>query len=260
MPDIDALAEAVSASTTLPVPTKEESQFIGDGDFLRIGASFLKLFVTLGGLEPSDRVLEIGCGIGRMGVPLTQYLDASSRYDGIDIVPHGIAWCAANVTPRWPNFQFHHLDLFHPNYNLNGKINTSNIQLPFDDGSYDFVLLTSVFTHLWPEDVQHYAAEIRRILRPGGTCFGTFFVMTPERKVELSDLATRLPFRVNRPGPSYTFNEQYPLSAIAFDEQWIINNFAVRGLQLAAPVAFGIWDKPREIQVTYQDVCIFIAV
>jgi len=81
-----------------------------------------------------------------------------------------------------------------------------------------------------------------------------------ERKVELSDLATRLPFRVNRPGPSYTFNEQYPLSAIAFDEQWIINNFAVRGLQLAAPVAFGIWDKPREIQVTYQDVCIFIAV
>jgi len=45
--------------------------FIGDGDYENTGKEFLHYFVKLAGLKPDDKVLDIGCGIGRMAVPLT---------------------------------------------------------------------------------------------------------------------------------------------------------------------------------------------
>lgn len=52
----------------------------------RDGEQFLQYFIELGGLKPSDRVLDVGCGIGRLAIPLTQYLDARGGYAGLDIV------------------------------------------------------------------------------------------------------------------------------------------------------------------------------
>ena len=39
-----------------------------------------------------------GCGIGRLAIPAAGFLDADGDYEGIDIVPDGIAWCRANVS------------------------------------------------------------------------------------------------------------------------------------------------------------------
>jgi len=47
---------------------------------------------------------------------------------------------------------------------------------PLPDKSQDFVFLISVFTHLVPEEMEHYISEISRILSPGKTCFATFFI------------------------------------------------------------------------------------
>ena len=57
----------------LPAPPAELT-FCGDGDYRAIGAEFLGHFVRLADLRPHERVLDIGCGIGRMAVPLTQFL------------------------------------------------------------------------------------------------------------------------------------------------------------------------------------------
>jgi hypothetical protein len=48
--------------------------FFGGGDFNQVGEEYLRYFVELGGLHPHARVLSIGCGVGRMVVPLTRYL------------------------------------------------------------------------------------------------------------------------------------------------------------------------------------------
>jgi hypothetical protein len=63
--------------------------FIGEGDFAEIGRTFKEHFVEVGGLERSDRVLDIGCGTGRMAAPLVGWLDGS--YEGFDVSPVGIA-------------------------------------------------------------------------------------------------------------------------------------------------------------------------
>ncbi len=57
-----------------------------------------------------------------------------------------------------------------------GQLSASNYPFPCEDESVDFIIATSVFTHLGPEQVQHYLSEIFRTLRKGGRCFITYFV------------------------------------------------------------------------------------
>ena len=85
--------------------------FIGGGDFQRIGSMYLDRFVKLGGLKPEHRVLDIGCGIGRIAIPLTTYLNSSGSYEGFDVVKKGIVWCQRKITPKFPNFQFKYISL-----------------------------------------------------------------------------------------------------------------------------------------------------
>ena len=69
--------------------------FVGITDFVDTGDEFLGHFVALGGLQPDGRVLDVGCGIGRMARPLAGYLGRDGSYDGFDINAQGIAWCRA---------------------------------------------------------------------------------------------------------------------------------------------------------------------
>ena len=150
----------------LPIPPSEKN-FVGDGDFLAVGLEFLNWFVRLGELTPQERVLDIGCGIGRMALPLTQYLQ-SGTYDGVDVAAEGVAWCNQNITPYYGNFRFQQLDLAHPLYNPAGEGRTDDVRLPFDDGAFDFIFMTSVLTHLTAADTRAYAREIKRLLAPAG--------------------------------------------------------------------------------------------
>lgn len=67
--------------------------FVGDGDFIKIGERFCNFLIDLAGLQKSHHVLDAGCGIGRIAIPLTKYLLANGEYWGFDIVKSGINWC-----------------------------------------------------------------------------------------------------------------------------------------------------------------------
>ncbi|KAJ8134256.1 hypothetical protein OY671_012531, partial [Metschnikowia pulcherrima] len=126
-----------------------DSVFVGDGDFQAVGSEFLGHFIRKGGLRPESRVLDIGSGIGRMAVPLTQYIDpAKGSYCGIDPVSGGINWCQQKITPVYPNFEFRYMDIAHSSYNPKGAIDGLMLRLPFEDQQFDFVIMTSVVTHL----------------------------------------------------------------------------------------------------------------
>src|SRR5918995_1683501 len=71
--------------------------------FVRAGESFFTIFRDHARLRATDRVLDVGCGCGRMARPLTRFL-TSGTYDGFDVLPELIDWCQANITPRHANF------------------------------------------------------------------------------------------------------------------------------------------------------------
>jgi SAM-dependent methyltransferase len=254
---LDWLLGAIRRNRFLPVPPPDKL-FVGDGDYLAIGAEFLGHFVRIGGLAPGERVLDIGCGIGRMAVPLTQYLDETGSYDGVDIVADGIAWCREAIGSRYGRFRFHHLDQHHPLYNPAGTVRTAEATLPFPDGAFDFVFLTSVATHLEADALLRYAKEIRRVLAPGGRCFVTAFLMNKPARGALRATdreARRLPFDPDAAGPVlYAYPEQ-PTAAVAFDEDFFLASFLAAGLRRRRPAVYGHWSGRRTAPV-FQDICV----
>src|SRR5262249_30015984 len=167
------------------IPDYEVARYVGAAgpeSFLQVGREMIDRFRQLCDLRPDERVLEVGCGIGRIAIPLTQYLTTGS-YVGFDIVPHGLEWCQAKVTPLYPNFKFFLADVRNDFYHPEGRRRASEYRFPLVEGSFDFAFLTSVFTHMFPKDIEHYVSEIARALAPGkGRVFCTAYIISEEAR------------------------------------------------------------------------------
>lgn len=249
---LDPLCAQILRNRFIPRPPTDRI-FIGDGDFLAIGVEFLKWFVHLGKLLPSERVLDIGCGIGRMALPLTQYLETGS-YAGVDIVDEGINWCALNITPYYENFRFQRLDLQHAIYNPSGEKTTATIRLPFDDGSFDFVFMTSVVTHLPTAEVRAYAREIRRVMSPQARLFFTAFMLNRPAREGLAAGNGAFAFNTADPSPELHADEANPLAAVAYDEDFLLGLFLEAGLRRNQPPIYGRWSGRASPGPSFQDI------
>jgi SAM-dependent methyltransferase len=193
---------------------------VGQGDFRRIGEELAALLVRAGKLQPDDRVLDIGCGIGRVAIPLTRVLSPAGSYDGFDIVKRWIRWCRRNITPKHPNFRFAHADIYNSHYNRSG-VPATEFRFHYADGSFDFAFATSVFTHLDVEAMRHYLAEAHRVLRPGGTLLSTFFLLDDDIKPRLGT-DSALNFQVDR-GSYRLLDAADPDWAIAIEHDLLAN-------------------------------------
>lgn len=186
---------------------------IGQGDYRTVGNEFFGHFVEIGGLKSKDRVLDIGCGTGRMAAPLTEYL-TTGTYDGFDIVERSIRWCQKAYAP-FPNFRFHFADLDNKRYNK-GTVSAANYRFPFPDASFDFIFLTSVFTHMRKKDVAHYLSEIRRVLSPNGRVFLTAFLLDEPTRTLIAQGKAYHSFKHQLSG-CYADSTKVPEAAIAYD-------------------------------------------
>lgn len=251
---LEVLAESLARNRFMPVPPPE-LMLCGDGDFRAIGAEFLVHFVRRGGLMPGERVLDIGCGVGRMALPLTQYLE-DGRYHGIDVIAPAIAWCESVITRAYPAFTFGHLDVAHPIYNPGGTMAADQVTLPVADGSADFVVLVSVLTHLDEPALARYAREISRVLAPGGRCFATAFLLNRPSRAGLARRTARPAFPDSPEARVLHADPEAPLAAVAFDEDLLLARFLEAGLRRKRPAAYGAWSG-RDHGVSFQDICIF---
>jgi SAM-dependent methyltransferase len=215
-------------------------RFVGGGDFEQVGQEFLGHFIELGGLQPGARVLDAGCGVGRMAIPLTDFLDESGSYEGFDVVRAGIRWCQRTITPQRPSFRFQHADLHNATYNPRGRLEPQEYRFPYRDAEFDFAFLTSVFTHMLPAGVERYVTETARVLKPGATALITWFLLNEPTRAVLGTGRCRPNFKHDH-GAYRTIDEAAPEAAVAYDEDFMRKLLESRGLEIVEPIHFGRW-------------------
>lgn len=136
-------------------------------------------------VHKGDRVLDLGCGNGRL---VRQLPFDPSTYKGVDISEELIA-IARKENPDH-DFQ---------------KIDTEGV-LPLSDASFDVVVSIAVLHHLTPRMAHQMLTEARRVLRPGGVLIVTAWDLWNKKRMPFLlhtwlrgklGLAADLPFRAD---------------------------------------------------------------
>lgn len=238
---------------TVPVPPEELRLWVGpfhDEDvFLRSGLETAGLLESMCGLRPNHTLLDVGCGSGRVALALVDYLSPEGGYVGFDVSSRAIAWCQQNIESRYPNFRFQHVDALSPAYNPGGRLAPEATVFPCDDASIDIVLLSSVFTHLLPSAMEAYARETARVLRPGGRCLISYFLMDAEAEEAVAAGSTIFDFRY-RIGPAITFAPANPTEGVAYTEDFAFGVLRNADLEIEQ-VRRGTWRSVRSYEVEH---------
>ena len=227
---------------------------VGGHDFKLVGEVFKRHFVDLAHLQPHHRVLDVGCGVGRMAVALTSFLSPESEYWGLDITKSGIRWCRKEITSRYPNFNFLWCDVHNKVYNPTGKQSARTYRFPFPDRTFDFVFLTSVFTHMLPPDFEHYLSESSRVVTPGGSCLATFFLLNDESMNLIAAGSSQERFAYEIDG--CRVGDKNMLEAVvAYDEGDVRQLYSNVGFRIDKSIFYGAWCG-RASFVDYQDMIV----
>jgi ubiquinone/menaquinone biosynthesis C-methylase UbiE len=220
------LLDTLSGKRRGMVPPRQMWTWVGPLDFYLVGEEFLRYFIKYGGLNPTEKVLDVGSGIGQMAFELTSFL-TTGTYEGFDTYLKGVEWCR-RIESKYPTFHFQHADIYHPIYNPKGTIRGTDFEFPYKDRSFDFIFLKSIFTHLQAEEILHYLHESWRVATPSARLFATFFL-----------------------GPTHP--DKW---AVAHEEGKIMELYNETGWSIKRPILYGTWSGKKGL--SYQDIIIAV--
>jgi len=210
------------------------------GSVRKTRQAFLDKIYTRGKLKPSHSVLEIGPGIGRFALPITQFLQPYGCFKGLEILPQAVKYCNYHIGSRFKNFNMFLVDINNQMYNESGQLTAAEYRFPFEDSEFDLVYLQSVFTHMMFPGVANYIAEISRVLKPGGHCVATYFVLNDETHQLITEGKATQTFLIKE-GDSYTNVKEKPETAVAFEEPLVVSTHAKYNLKVVDPIDYGFW-------------------
>ena len=121
------------------------------------------------GVQPESKILDVGCGTGRITSKLIDYLSDEGLYYGTDITPEPINFCKQRYLRK--NFKF---------------IQNTWETIPIKNQKFDFIIFHSVFTHIYPDEIQTYLKECTRFLQKTSMILADIFI-TVKTKDHLGD-------------------------------------------------------------------------
>jgi SAM-dependent methyltransferase len=123
----------------------------GSGNFAAVAERILEageLVVDRAGVAPGKDVLDVACGTGNATIPAAR---AGARVTGLDFAPALLDIAREQAADAMVEIDF---------------VEGDAQELPFGDASFDAVV--STFGHMFAPDHARAAAEMKRVLRPGG--------------------------------------------------------------------------------------------
>jgi SAM-dependent methyltransferase len=233
-------------------PPPEISGGVGPGDYWAVGETTAELVRELAHLRRSDRILDIGCGAGRIAWPLSLRLGRRGRYVGFDIVRPYVEWCRDHLHLDPERFSFEHYPLQSSAYSAAGQTMPESFRFPWREQSFDLAIATSLFTHLLPAATEHYLAETRRVLQRKGRIFTSFFLVDGG-SIGAIESAVTYPVFTKRTDWGWLQDPAIPEDGVAFNRGWLEERLARSGFQ-DVRIHEGSWRGPSTRY--YQDLVI----
>jgi SAM-dependent methyltransferase len=210
-----------------------------DKEFLQGGDALIAQISRDLTIDRKADIVDIGSGYGRLAHALWRS-GHRGRYFGFDILADQVEWCRRHLTPATRGrYRFQHLDAANDRYNPAGAIPATQVEIasPF---VADLALLTSVFTHMYAEEIEHYVDQLRPTVRPTGALFATIFLMNQSQQRAHASGSGSYALR-HQVGPeSWSWSATDPLHVIAHDETWFTELLETAGFTVVA-ARYGSW-------------------
>ena len=116
-------------------------------------------------------------------------------------------------------------------------------RFPYDDGCFDLVVVASVFTHMLSPDTERYLREISRVLKQGGQCFVSFYLLDDEARRNICAGISAFDFKGVVNGCRVQ-REDAPEKAVAYEEDRVRALFGQSNLPITA-VLRGQWSSTK---------------
>jgi SAM-dependent methyltransferase len=123
----------------------------GSGNFVAVAERILEageLVVDRAGVAPGNDVLDVACGTGNATLPAAK---AGAQVTGLDFAPALLEIAREQAADAMVEIDF---------------VEGDAQEMPFEDAGFDAVV--STFGHMFAPDHARTAAEMKRVLRPGG--------------------------------------------------------------------------------------------
>ncbi len=216
--------------------------------------------ILIANMKMHDSVLELGCNTGRTMLGLLPYLKPPGRYEGLDILRDPIEYAQKHIHTKFPHFNFKFGDLYNSLYNAQGKVEPADYEFPYDDHSFDIAYAASVFTHLPPAVTANYLKQSRRILRTGGRCLYSFFLLDYYRGKGTTDWDfIEFEQRLEGCDEVAVKDEKSPDQIIAYKLS-LIERLATDASLKVVRVLPGDWSRSHDFCVSQQDLVMLEAV
>lgn len=109
--------------------------------------------LALSGIQPGEAVLDVACGTGALAILAREAVGPSGTVRGVDASPEMLARARSKAAKAGVDIRFE---------------NAAAQALPFAEASFDLALGTMMLHHLGRAARREFAAELRRVVRPGG--------------------------------------------------------------------------------------------
>lgn len=238
----------------VPPPALEHA--LNGGHNPVIGRYYAEVLTTSRALAADARILDFGCGYGRIALELIPRLTDAQTYVGLDPNAAAIEWAAAHLGAGRPHVTFERIDIASKPYNPQGELKGAEFWFPFDDDSLDLVFMISVLTHVDLPTVEAYIRETARVLKPEtGRFVATFFLLDDD--VDELIAAGKSTYRLRHQlGASRIENHSDPEAMIAHPRALVADILADAGFTDVA-VRPGHWSGRTGVnQHDYQDLVI----
>lgn len=199
-----------------------------------INQQFLTYLMKECKIEPNYKILEIGCGIACLSLPIIKHLK-QGKYYGLDNDIKCIDWCRRKISP-FCDATFKH-------------INTKHFSIPCDNNELDVVYSTTLFKLMLSEEIGVYLNEINRVLKKGGHLIISLLIWNQSNQMNIKSKNKIRTIKIN--GNTHLTNSHNETAVIQSDSMMFMilekAHFEIR------ETIFGQWSDASNSD-TYQDM------